>query len=221
MVFFTFSSFIMAKRELDGKPLLEMNKLDVGPIEPRAAVTVLGTGDFGKALAQRLSLVGYDVVIGSRSAEKRSATLSQNYRILSIEDAVNHSDIVFLAIPRDGYQQMAALLQTRVDNKIVVDVSNRTDASRDATSHAEHLASLLPAARVVKGFNVVSAWALENDIYGGSRLVYVCGDDPAAKTEVGHRFYVEGSSAPAIMFSLIMFSKVISYYFCSNFCGFF
>ena len=193
----------MAEQELDGKPLLEMNKLDVGPIEPRAAVTVLGTGDFGKALAQRLSLVGCDVVIGSRSAEKRSATLSQNYRILSIEDAVNHSDIVFLAIPRDGYEQMAALLQTRAENKIVVDVSNRTHAPRDATSHAEYLARLLPAARVVKGFNVVSAWALENDIYGGSRLVYVCGDDPEGKTKVGYCLYLQGRSAPAIMFSLV------------------
>ena len=160
-----------------------MNELNNTSTEPRPTITILGTGDFGKALAQRLSMVGYDVVVGSRSPGKRS-TSSLSYRVSHINEAVNHSDIIFLAIPRDCYDQMISLLKTRVNNKILVDVSNRTQASCDGPSHAEYLASLAPGARVVKGFNVISAWALENDIYGGSRLVYICGDDPEAKQQV-------------------------------------
>ena len=65
-----------------------------------------------------------------------------------------------------------------------MDVSNRSQATPDGRSQAEFLAQLAPTAHVVKGFNVISAWALENDIYGGSRMVYLCGDNDEAKEKV-------------------------------------
>ena len=65
-----------------------------------------------------------------------------------------------------------------------MDVSNRSQATPDGRSQAEFLAQLVPTAHVVKGFNVISAWALENDIYGGSRMVYLCGDNDEAKEKV-------------------------------------
>ena len=68
--------------------------------------------------------------------------------------------------------------------KIFVDVSNRTEAYDGGSSHAEYLAKLAPTAHVVKGFNVISAWALENDVYGGSKMVYLCGDNAEAKEKV-------------------------------------
>ena len=169
--------------------MINENDVDVTK-EPRPSVTVLGTGDFGKALAKRLSLAGFDVVIGSRSPEQRSSCAAlTNCPVLSVSDAVDRSHVIFFAIPREGYYNMATSLKgTSLEGKIVIDVSNRAQASRDGPSHAEDLACLLPGTRVVKGFNVVSAWALENDVYGGSRLVYVCGDDPEAKREVGYGF---------------------------------
>ena len=183
---------IVADTMYNNEQAFEMNNQnDVGVAkEQRPSVTVLGTGDFGKALVKRFSLAGFDVVIGSRSPEqRRSCAALTNCPVLSVSDAVDHSHVIFFAIPRDGYYNMVTLLKgTSLKDKIVVDVSNRTQAARDGPSHAEDLACLLPGTRVVKGFNVVSAWALENDVYGGSRLVYVCGDDPEAKREVGCSF---------------------------------
>ena len=172
--------------------MLEMDDL---PNVSHPTVTVLGTGDFGKALTQRLSLVGYEVVIGSRSPEKRRLSLPLNYHVLPVDEAINHSEIIFFAIPPDGYDQMVQSLNTRLKNKVIVDVSNRTQAFSHGPSNAEYLASLAPGARVVKGFNVISAWTLEKDIYGGSRMVYLCGDDSQAKEKVclfssDHRFIV-------------------------------
>ena len=50
---------------------IEMANNQISANESRPAVTVLGTGDFGRALTKRLSLAGYDVVIGSRDPVKR------------------------------------------------------------------------------------------------------------------------------------------------------
>ena len=65
-----------------------------------------------------------------------------------------------------------------------MDVSNRSQTSPDDRSQAEFLARLAPTAHVVKGFNVISAWALENDNCNGSRMVYICGDNDEAKEKV-------------------------------------
>ncbi|XP_028409987.1 metalloreductase STEAP4-like [Dendronephthya gigantea] len=165
---------------------MEMDKLaNNSTTGPRSTITILGSGDFGRALTKRLSLAGYDVVIGSRNPERRQreATLL-SYRVVSINEALNHSDIVFLAIPRDGYDATVTSLGPLLKGKILIDVSNRTQAAYESSSNAEYLASLVPDAHVVKGFNVISAWSLESDVYGGSRLVYVCGDDVTAKEKV-------------------------------------
>merc|ERR1711879_304345 len=71
-------------------------------------------------------------------------------------------------------------------DKIVVDVSNRNKVRRAASeqSQAEHLAALLPFSRVVKSFNVLSAYSLENGGLQGSKQVYVAGDDGQARDVV-------------------------------------
>lgn len=45
--------------------------------------------------------------------------------------------------------------------KILVDVSNNRRMNQYPESNAEYLASLLPDSIVVKGFNVISAWTLQ------------------------------------------------------------
>lgn len=177
----------MAKNAHSNMRNMEMGNLvdNNDPGGSRPTITVLGSGDFGRALTKRLSMAGYDVVIGSRSPEKRqNSSFLLTYRVVSINEALDHSDIVFVAIPCDGYDVTMTSLSSQLKDKILIDVSNRTQASSDGPSNAEYLASLVPNARVVKGFNVVSAWSLESDVYGGSRLVYICGNDAVAKEKV-------------------------------------
>ena len=67
--------------------------------------------------------------------------------------------MVLVAIPFTFYSTLPVHLLT---DKIVVDVSNRNKTRRAETeeSQAEHLARILPASRVVKSFNVLSAYSL-------------------------------------------------------------
>ena len=83
--------------------------------EIRQRITVLGSGDFGRALTKRLSLAGFDVVIGSRDPEKRKkcAHLAA-FKIASLEEALGHSDVIFLAIPSDGYDEMMSSLSCKL-----------------------------------------------------------------------------------------------------------
>ena len=75
-----------------------------------------------------------------------------------------HSSREGLGKPRlDSKKQPVARL-SRCDfppGKILVDVSNNRRVNQYPESNAEYLASLLPQSVVVKGFNVISAWAMQ------------------------------------------------------------
>lgn len=76
---------------------------------PQEKLTVLGTGDFSRALAKRLSLAGYDVIMGSRNPERRQRLPHlSSFNIASINDALEHSGIIFFAIPMHGYDSLVA-----------------------------------------------------------------------------------------------------------------
>ena len=72
---------------------------------------------------------------------------------------VSSAEVVLVAIPAIFYSSLPVSL---LADKIVVDVSNRNKVRRAASeqSQAEHLAELLPFSRVVKSFNVLSAYSL-------------------------------------------------------------
>ena len=72
---------------------------------------------------------------------------------------VGAADVVIVAIPFDFYSTLPASF---LAGKVVVDVSNRNSVKRKGDlSQAEHLARLLPHSKVVKSFNVLSAYSLE------------------------------------------------------------
>ena len=71
---------------------------------------------------------------------------------------VSRADIVIVAIPFEFYPSLPVSL---LAGKTVVDVSNRSTSKRTSElSQAEHLAQLLPHSKVVKSFNVLSAYSL-------------------------------------------------------------
>ena len=87
-----------------------------------------------------------------------SDLLPAGVRLSGLEE-VGAADVVIVAIPFAFYSSLPAGL---LANKVVVDVSNRNTVKRKGDlSQAEHLAKLLPHSKVVKSFNVLSAYSLE------------------------------------------------------------
>ena len=91
--------------------------------------------------------------------------------LVKVDEALKHSNLVVLAIPKDFYKKLDTHL---FEGKTIIDVSNRSSVQRkEETSQAEHLQALLPKTSIVKAFNVLSAYALESGgIQGNLRKIH-------------------------------------------------
>jgi len=89
-------------------------------------IGILGTGNIGKTLVQRLSAAGHDVkVANSRGPDSIGAdVLSSGGRAVTVEDAVVDVDVVILSIPFNKLPGVAPLLAVVPENTVVIDTSN-------------------------------------------------------------------------------------------------
>ena len=95
--------------------------------------------------------------------------------IIIIQEMIERSEVIILAINVKNYATVVTPLRDALANKIIVDVSN-ADKLTDPCN-ATQLATLLPRSNIVKAFNTISAYTMQNDLYGANRNVYVCADD--------------------------------------------
>ncbi len=142
-----------------------------------------GTGPQGKGLGYRFARHGHDVVIGSRVAEKAVATAEEvGARLEGVDgagavtgaenaDACADADIVLLAVPWDGHDELVSSLplagRTVIScvNPLAFDKRGAHGRVIDGGegSAAEHAARLAPEATVVGAFHNVSAVLLWGD----------------------------------------------------------
>ncbi len=164
-----------------------------------------GTGPQGKGLAYRFARGGHDVVLGSRSAE-RAAPVAEEVRArlastpgagtvsgTSNEEACATADVVLLAVPYDGHDELVAGLP--LGGKIVVSCVNPLAFDKRGAhglvvdagegSAAETAQRLQPDATLVGAFHHVSAVTLwgESDFLDGEDVLVV-GDSREAKEVV-------------------------------------
>ena len=157
-----------------------------------------GTGPQGRGLAYRWARHGHRVVLGSRSAERAvavAAEITERVPGAAVSGATNAEavqgvDVVVLAVPYDGHDDLVADLAPHLAGTIVVSCVNPLGFDKQGPfgldvpggSAAETAAALLPDSRVVGAFHHVSAPSLWGPAeYLDHEDVLVCGDDPAAK----------------------------------------
>lgn len=127
-----------------------------------------GTGPLGRGLGLRLALAGHDVVLGSRSAaraEAAAAELGAPARGADNATACAAGDVVFVTVPFEGQAELLSDLAGALQGKVVV--STVVPMGFDAAgphplpvaegSAAEQCQAVLPASRVVSGFQWVPA----------------------------------------------------------------
>ncbi|XP_026172757.1 metalloreductase STEAP4 [Mastacembelus armatus] len=143
---------------------------------------IFGTGDLGRSLGQRLLQTGYRVVYGSRRPHS-CGLLPQGAQVRSHAAAAEPASLVFICIHREHYDFLETLAP-HFKGKVLVDVSNNLKKNLYPEANAEYLQRLIPGAHVVKGFNTLSAWALQNGPSDANRQVYLCGNSAEAKEAV-------------------------------------
>ena len=155
-----------------------------------------GTGPQGKGLGYRFARAGHAVVIGSRAPE-RAAAVAEEILARGVsgavsgagnQDAAAQADLVLLAVPHDGHDELVASLAEDLDGKVVVSCVNPLGFDKQGPyglslprSAAEAAAAIVPGARVTGAFHHVAAASLwSEEEYLDHEDVLVCGDDAEA-----------------------------------------
>ena len=141
-------------------------------------IAVIGKGNVGTALTTGLKRKGHEIRFGHRDPKE------------PVLDAAKWGEVVILAVPYRTVKDVAKVLGSAVDGKVVVDVTNVLGPDMElavgfSTSGAEEVQKLLPQARVVKAFNTVFAANQSTGKVGKEQLsAFVAGDDAKAKQTV-------------------------------------
>ncbi|XP_059175003.1 metalloreductase STEAP4-like [Physella acuta] len=154
----------------------------------KKGISIIGTGDFGRSIGKRLVITGYDVTFGSRRPEVRNLRADDkvfvNTVVTSVGEALRKNSIIVFAVRAIHFEEVISKFRTDLSGKLIIDVSNKSRRDRYLTSNAEMLQNLVPEATVVKAFNVISAYAMEADFDGSSRLVPVASNSCKARSKV-------------------------------------
>lgn len=164
-------------------------------------IGVLGTGAVGRAIASRLLELGHAVTMGSRSAGSESlrewlGDAGDGAAGGSFAEAAAAGELLFnCTAGAASLQALEAAGAGNVAGKVLVDVANPlvfasgslpTLAVVNDDSLAERIQAAHPDARVVKALNTVTAQVMvDPGRLEGDHVTFVCGNDEAAKTEVG------------------------------------
>jgi len=159
---------------------------------------VLGSGMVAQAISARLAELGYEVMIGTRDAEKLKGWQSSNQRVMigSFAETAAHGEMVFNAT--DGAASLQALTMAGAENlsgKILVDVSNPLDFKDGfppsltvfgTDSLAEQIQRAFPLTKVVKTLNTVTARVMVYplEVANGDHHVFISANDAEAKSQV-------------------------------------
>ena len=165
-------------------------------------MAVFGTGIVGKTIGSKLVKLGYEVMMGSRTAtnEKALSWVDANGKNAStgtFADAATFGEIIFNCtkgeVTLDLFKQAGI---EKFTNKLIIDISNPLDFSKgmppslipeytNTNSLAEEIQKLLPEADVVKTLNIVNCEVMVNPGKGGGDpTMFMSGNNADAKEKV-------------------------------------
>ncbi len=175
-------------------------------------IGILGTGGVGRTLAGRLVELGHAVTIGTRDVAKTLANSAPdamgnppfgawhadhpNVKLATFAEAAAFGEIGLLAASgAAALDVLAAAGAINLAGKILIDISNPLDFSKgmppslfvsNTDSLAEQIQRAFPEVKVVKALNTLTAqlMARPRELAGGDHTIFVCGNDPSAKTQV-------------------------------------
>jgi predicted dinucleotide-binding enzyme len=166
------------------------------PTNGTLTIGTIGAGNVAQTIARDALAAGHHVVLsnsrGPESLADLVAKLGPNATAGTAADAAQ-ADIVILAVGWDQVPSAVQNLPADWDGRIVIDSTNQwhnhnpeTPAELGDETGSEHIASLLPGARVVKAFNTVFMNVVTKaaDWTDQRLVIFLAGDDADAKDVV-------------------------------------
>ena len=149
-------------------------------------LAIIGAGSVGATLGKAWQRRGHDVSYGVRNPDDPKYGTLVAY-VTTNDRAAGGAEVVVLCTPwqstRDAVQACGDL-----GGKVLIDCTNPLTPDFTAlevghtTSGAEQVAEWAPGARVCKAMNQIGAPMMDAPQLSGTPVMFVCGDDDAAKT---------------------------------------
>ena len=158
-------------------------------------IGIIGAGSVGSTLARAWANCGHQMALATRRPDDPGlATLAlsigPNVTAGAVPRVVEHSEVVVLATPWSAVRDLPGV-PVDWSGKILIDCTNplRPDLSwledDEQRSGAERIAAWAEGASVFKTLNHTGANNMANPAYPDGRpVMFVCGDDAAAKPAV-------------------------------------
>jgi predicted dinucleotide-binding enzyme len=158
-------------------------------------IAIIGSGRLGSALGTRLASVGHEILYGGAqptSGEAASGPAAGYDRVTTMR-AAELGELVVLAVPFDKIGTAIGQTEGMLSGKVLWSCVNavRVDSLSLAvgfhTSAAEQVAQHAPDARVVGAIPPFAEVLASGDVTFADQRpsVFLCSDDPPAKTDVG------------------------------------
>ena len=163
-------------------------------------IGVLGTGIVGATLGSALVERGHEVRMGSRSAGNAAAAewvrgAGAAASAGTFADAAAFGDVVINCVSGAGAVAAVTSAAQELAGKLLIDVSNPLEFTSGGPpslfvgvtdSLGEQIQRAVPDSRVVKALNTVTCTVMvDPGRLAGDHVVFVCGDDPEAKSQAG------------------------------------
>jgi hypothetical protein len=154
-------------------------------------IGIIGAGKMGGNLARLWAEKGHRVKITSKSideAEQAVKAIGSNASSGSVQNIVDTSDIVLLAVPYSEIRDVAQKAKSW-QNTLIIEIINPVTPDLQeleigfTTSAAEEIAKLFKGSKVVAAFNTIPSPVIETgntDFNGEKASVFYCGDDEMA-----------------------------------------
>lgn len=162
-------------------------------------IALIGYGNVGSALAVAIARAGHDVVLAANPGRPRGADAVKaahaalaTASVAPAEQAVEGADLVILSVPFPALDAVLPPLAEHLAGAVVVDATNPvgpglTHGLGSRHAGAQHVAGLLPGAKVVKSCSIYGFENLTSPPVGPGELraaMPLAGDDADAKARV-------------------------------------
>ena len=162
-------------------------------------IGILGTGSVGATIGSKLTDLGHQVKMGSRTANNEKAAAwakgaGPNASIGTFADAASFGALLFNCTKGEVSLDAIKAAGAGVDGKVLIDVSNPLDFSKgmppsltvcNSDSMGEQLQRAFPKAKIVKTLNTLSAHVMvKPDMLPEETDLFVSGNDAQAKADV-------------------------------------
>lgn len=148
-------------------------------------LAIIGAGSVGATLGKAWQRHGHDVTYGVRNPDDpKYGTLGAD--VTTNDRAAGDAEIVVLCTPWQSTRDAVSACGD-LGGKVLIDCTNPLTPDFTAlevghtTSGAEQVAQWAPGARVCKAMNQIGAPMMDAPQLSGTPVMFVCGDDDAAK----------------------------------------